>query len=150
MSYSVYRINLPESPEAIVFVNGFVARDKPGTACAKGDRAGFFWMWKQLWRIKNVTAKAKDCMQVKAGICGLNEAIVVSYWVSENSLKEFFRGEPNRQMMQFIAKILRACVFTTRHTAAYIVVNTSMNRKVWQPFMRSPHNNAHAHRSSRV
>ncbi|BAZ23654.1 hypothetical protein NIES4073_45430 [Kalymmatonema gypsitolerans NIES-4073] len=89
MSYSVYRINLPESPEAVVFVNGFVARDKPGTACAKGDgaqrplrdRAGFFWMWKQLLWIKNVTAKAKGCMQVKAGICGLNEVIMVSYWV---------------------------------------------------------------------
>ncbi len=94
MSYSVYRINLPESPEAVVFVNGFVARDHPG----------FFWMWKQLLWIKNVTAKAKGCMQVKAGICDLNEVIMVSSWVSENSLKEFFRGEPHRQMMQFIAK----------------------------------------------
>lgn len=81
MSYFVYPINLPESPEAVVFVNGFVARDKPGTACAKGDRAGFFWMWKQLLWIKNVTAKANGCMQVKAGICGLNEVIMVSYWV---------------------------------------------------------------------
>ncbi len=67
MSYSVYRINLPESPEVVVFVNGFVAR----------DRAGFFWI-------------AKGCMQVKAGICGLNEVIMVSYWVPENSLKKFF------------------------------------------------------------
>ncbi|WP_375466951.1 hypothetical protein [uncultured Nostoc sp.] len=71
MSYSVYRINLPESPEAVVFVNGFVAR----------NRAGFFWMWKQLLWIKNVTAKAQGCMQVKAGICSLNEVIMVSYWV---------------------------------------------------------------------
>lgn len=94
MSYSVYRVNLPESPEAIVFVNGFVAR----------DRAGFFWMWKQLLWIRNVTAKAEGCMQVKAGICGTNEVIMVSYWVSENSLKEFFRGEAHRQMMRFIAK----------------------------------------------
>jgi Domain of unknown function (DUF4188) len=94
MSYSIYRINLPESPEAVIFVNGFVAR----------DRAGFFWMWKQLLWIKNVTAKAKGCIQVKAGICGLNEVIMVSYWISENSLQEFFRGEPHRQMMQFIAQ----------------------------------------------
>jgi hypothetical protein len=94
MSYSVYQVNLPEHPEAIVFVNGFVAR----------DRAGFFWMWKNLFWIKNVTAKAEGCVQVKAGICGPNEVIMVSYWVSENSLKKFFRGEAHRQMMQFTAK----------------------------------------------
>lgn len=94
MSYSVYQINLPASPEAIVFINGFVAR----------DQTGFFWMWKKLLWIKNVTAQAKGCMQVKAGICGLNEVIMVSYWVSEPNLKEFFRGESHRQMMQFITK----------------------------------------------
>ena len=69
MSYSVYRVNLPASPEAVVFVNGFVAR----------DRAGFFWMWKKLLWIKSATDRAKGCMQVKAGICGLNEVIMVSY-----------------------------------------------------------------------
>ncbi|BAY94590.1 hypothetical protein NIES3275_66420 [Microchaete diplosiphon NIES-3275] len=29
MSYSIYQINLPESPEAVVFVNGIIARDSP-------------------------------------------------------------------------------------------------------------------------
>lgn len=38
MSYSVYHLNLPESPAAVVFVNGFVAR----------DLAGFLWMWQKL------------------------------------------------------------------------------------------------------
>lgn len=61
-------------------------------------------MWKKLLWIKNVTAQAKGRMQVKAVICGLNEVIMVSYWVSEPSLKEFFRGESHRQMMQFITK----------------------------------------------
>lgn len=37
MNYSVYQVDLPECPEAIIFVNGFVAR----------DQAGFFWMWKK-------------------------------------------------------------------------------------------------------
>lgn len=94
MSYSIYRVDIPESPEAVIFVNGFVAR----------DRSGFLWMWKNLFWIKNATVRAKGCMQVKAGICGPGEVIMVSYWLSENSLKEFFRGESHRQMMQFVIK----------------------------------------------
>ncbi|MEM7725158.1 MAG: DUF4188 domain-containing protein [Cyanobacteria bacterium P01_A01_bin.45] len=94
MNYSIYSINLPERPEAVVFVNGFIAR----------NRTGFFWMWKNLFWIRNVTVQAEDCVQVKAGICGPNEVIMVSYWLSENSLKEFFGGEAHRKMMQFVKK----------------------------------------------
>ena len=94
MSYAVYRVNLPHSPEAVMFVNGFVAR----------DLAGFLWMWQKLFWIRNATAKAKGCMQVKAGICGANEVVMVSYWLSSDSLREFFRGEPHRQMIQFVSK----------------------------------------------
>jgi hypothetical protein len=93
-SYSIYQINLPEHPEAVVFINGFLAR----------DRAGLFWMWKNLLWIKSATAKAEGCVQVKAGICGPDEVIVVSYWRSEHALKQFFRGESHRQMMQFVMK----------------------------------------------
>lgn len=94
MSYSTYQVNLPESPEAVIFVNGFLAR----------DRTGFFWLWRNLFWIKNATTRAEGCMQVKAGICGPNEVVMVSYWLSEASLKKFFRGEPHRQMMQFTAE----------------------------------------------
>jgi hypothetical protein len=94
MSYAIYHLNLPQSPEAVVFVNGFTSR----------DLAGFFWMWQKLFWIRSTTAKAKGCTQVKAGICSPNEVIMVSYWLSEDSLKEFFRGEHHRQMMQFVAK----------------------------------------------
>jgi len=94
MSYSVYQVNLPESPEAVIFVNGFLAR----------DRSGFFWMWRNLMWIRNVTAQAEGCVQLKAGICGSNEVVMLSYWVSEDSLKNFFRGRSHRQMMQFIAR----------------------------------------------
>lgn len=93
MSYSTYQISLPESPEAVIFVNGFLAR----------DRAGLFWMWRNLSWIKNETTQAEGCVQVKAGICGPNEFVMVSHWHSEASLRKFFRGEPHRQMMQFIA-----------------------------------------------
>lgn len=94
MMYSVYQIDLPEQPEAVVFVNGFLAR----------DRAGFFWMWKNLRWIKNATIQAEGCVQVKAGICAPNEVIMVSYWRSQLDLKQFFRGEAHRQMMQFVMK----------------------------------------------
>lgn len=93
-TYSIYQINLPEHPEAVVFINGFLAR----------DRTGLFWMWKNLLWIRNATASAAGCVQVKAGICGPGEVIMVSYWRSEQDLKHFFRGEPHRQMMQFVMK----------------------------------------------
>ena len=92
--YSIYQLDLPEQPEAVVFVNGFLTR----------DRAGFFWMWRNLSWIKNSTARAEGCVQVKAGICSPNEVIMVSYWRSEQDLKQFFRGEAHRQMMQFVMK----------------------------------------------
>ncbi|MDX2215584.1 MAG: DUF4188 domain-containing protein [Oculatellaceae cyanobacterium bins.114] len=90
--YSIYQIDLSEHLDAVVFINGFVTR----------DRAGFFWMWKNLSWIRNATANADGCVQVKAGICGPNEVVMVSYWRSEQALKQFFRGEPHRQMMQFV------------------------------------------------
>ncbi|BAZ08350.1 hypothetical protein NIES4071_01550 [Calothrix sp. NIES-4071] len=94
MAYSVYQLNIPEVPEAVIFVNGFVAR----------DFSGFLWMWKNLFWIKNSTETAPGCVQVKAGICGYNEVVMVSYWNSSLDLKEFFRGESHRKMMQFTAK----------------------------------------------
>lgn len=92
--YSIYQIDLPDRAEAVVFVNGFVAR----------DRAGFFWMWKNLVSIGTSTGKAEGCVQMKAGICAPNEVIMVSYWRSEADLKQFFRGEAHRRMMQFVLK----------------------------------------------
>ena len=89
-----YSIYLPEQPEAVVFVNGFLGR----------DRTGFFWMWKNIVWIVSATTKAEGCVQMKAGICGPNEVVMVSYWRSEHDLKQFFRGEAHRRMMQFVMK----------------------------------------------
>lgn len=94
MSYSIYQITLPEHPEAVVFVNGIVVR----------DRAGFFWMWQNLSWIRNATVQAEGCVQVKAGLCGPKEVLMVSYWRSQKDLNAFFRGEAHRKMMQFVAK----------------------------------------------
>jgi hypothetical protein len=90
--YSIYQLDLPPHPTAVVFVNGFLSR----------DRTGFFWMWRHLSWFKTTTARAAGCVQVKAGICGPNEVLMVSYWRSEQDLKQFFRGDAHRQMMQFV------------------------------------------------
>ncbi len=110
MIYSLYRLDIPENPEAVVFINGFLARNP----------AGFLWMWKNLFWIKNVTEAEKGCIQVKAGICGPNEVVMVSYWISENSLKEFFRGEAHKQMMQFTSKNPKSlCLYNETYKPSY-------------------------------
>jgi Domain of unknown function (DUF4188) len=93
-SYSIYRIDLPEHPEAVVFVNGILARDLPG----------FLWMWQNLAWVRSSTVKSPGCVQVKAGICSPNEIIMVSYWDSDLALQQFFRGEAHRKMVQFVMK----------------------------------------------
>jgi heme-degrading monooxygenase HmoA len=87
----LYGIQIPENPSAIIFVNGMIAR----------DRTGFFWIWQNLINIRQSTAKAPGCVQVKAGICGPTEIIMVSYWESDQQLMDFFRGAAHHQMMQF-------------------------------------------------
>ena len=87
----LYEIQLPEKPRAIVFVNGMISRDRPG----------FFWLWKNLFMISGSTKRAQGCLQVKAGICGPQEVVLVSYWESEQALMDFFRSPAHRQMMQF-------------------------------------------------
>ncbi len=94
MPYPLYQIELPKQPEAVAFVNGFLTR----------DLAGFLWLWKNLLWINQVTTQAEGCVQVKAGICSPKEVMMVSYWQSEDSLKQFFRGKSHQQMMQFVAK----------------------------------------------
>jgi hypothetical protein len=94
MSYQLYQLEIPENPAAVIFVNGLLAR----------DRRGWWWMWRNLRLLRRATVEAKGCVQAKAGICSLKEAIVVSYWSEENSLKKFFQSEPHRQMMQFVRK----------------------------------------------
>jgi heme-degrading monooxygenase HmoA len=88
---AIYRINLPQQPRAVMFVNGIVAR----------DRSGFFWLWKNLNGIRSETVRAPGCLQVKAGICSAKEVIMVSYWESEEQLMSFFRGAAHAEMVQF-------------------------------------------------
>ncbi len=108
-SQSMYQASLPEPVEAIAFVNGFVAR----------DRIGFLWMWKNLFGIRTDTAKAPGCVQMKAGICGPNEVVMVSYWQSEAHLRDFFRGPAHHRMMQFVRQHPQSlCLYNETYSPA--------------------------------
>lgn len=94
MHYPIYQIEVPQQPGSVVFVNGFLTR----------DLTGFLWLWKNLFWIYRVTTQAKGCVQIKAGVCGPTEVMMVSYWQSEHSLKQFFGGKWHQQMIQFVVK----------------------------------------------
>jgi hypothetical protein len=86
-----YSMQIPEHPQAVIFVNGMIAR----------DRAGFLWLWRNANGVRRSTVQAAGCMQVKAGICSPTEIVMVSYWETDRQLMDFFRGAEHRQMMQF-------------------------------------------------
>lgn len=89
-----YKVEIPEHPQAVLFVNGMIAR----------DRFGFFWIWRNLRTMEQSTIKASGCIQVKAGICGPKEIVMASYWESEGHLMDFFRGKFHREMMQVVVQ----------------------------------------------
>lgn len=83
-------VELPDEPQAIVFVNGIKAR----------NLRGLMYMWRSLNVFRKSPAKAEGCMDVKAGIVGPNEFVVVSYWRSNEALRGYFKDEVHRKMMK--------------------------------------------------
>ncbi len=92
MAYELYTVALPEHPEAVMFIQGIVARNLPG----------LFWMWRNVLWIKKSNATAEGCVQVKAGICGINEVVLASYWEDKSGLGKFFKSQPHQEMMQYL------------------------------------------------
>ena len=93
MAYEVYTVALPEHPEAVMFIQGIVAR----------NLAGLLWMWRNVLWIKKSNATAEGCIQLKAGICGINEVVLASYWEDKSGLGKFFRSQPHQRMMQYLS-----------------------------------------------
>jgi len=83
-------VQLPDDPQAIVFVNGIKAR----------NMRGFMYMWRNLNQFRNSPAEAEGCTDIKAGIVGPNEFVVVSYWESAEALRQYFKAEAHRHMMK--------------------------------------------------
>ena len=93
MEYQVYTVALPEHPEAVMFIQGIVAR----------NLAGLFWMWRNVLWIKKSNATSEGCVQVKAGICGINEVVLASYWEDKSGLGKFFKSQPHQKMMKYLS-----------------------------------------------
>jgi hypothetical protein len=93
MAYQVYTVALPEHPKAVMFIQGIVAR----------NLAGLFWLWRNVLWIKKSNATAEGCVQIKAGICGINEVVLASYWEDKSGLGKFFKSQPHQKMMQYLS-----------------------------------------------
>ena len=96
MKQASYQIDLPESPNAVVFVNGIKAE----------NLAGCWWLWKRSFSIRQACLAAAGCEEVKAGICSPQEVVIVSYWQDEASLMAFFHSRVHRQMMKEMISFL--------------------------------------------
>lgn len=94
MSYQVYSVALPEHPQAVTFIQGIVGR----------NFSGLLWMWRHVSWIRRSNETAEGCIQVKAGICGKNEVMLVSYWKNQVSLATFFKSEPHQKMMAYLSE----------------------------------------------
>lgn len=96
MSYQKYgyRVALPEHPEAIVFVVGMLAR----------NLTGWLWMWQHMNSQLQSVRRAPGCVQVKGGIVGPNELLMVSYWKDAESMRVYFKSAEHLKYMRFLAK----------------------------------------------
>ena len=71
--------------------------------------------------------QANGCIEAKLSICSYREAIIISYWQNETSLKEFFHSPLHRQMMKnivqkFTAKrFRRESLYSTKLTVLCVV-----------------------------
>ncbi len=83
-------VDLPDDPQAVVFVNGIKAR----------NFSGFMYMWRNLNLFRSSPAKAEGCMDVKSGIVGSTELVIVSYWQSNDALRTYFKQDDHRKMMK--------------------------------------------------
>lgn len=88
---NVYTVALPEHPEAVVFVNGIIAR----------NIKGWFWLMRHLLWIRKSVTQSPGCIQLKAGVCSVKEVVMVSYWQDAAALKVFFTSEAHRKMMRY-------------------------------------------------
>jgi len=93
MAYQVCTVALPQRPEAVMFIQGIVAR----------NLTGLFWIWRNVLSIKKSNATAEGCVQVKAGICGIKEVVLASYWEAKSGLGKFFKSQPHQKMIQYLS-----------------------------------------------
>jgi hypothetical protein len=123
MKQESYQIDLPESPSAVVFVNGIKAE----------NLAGCLWLWRRMFSIRQGCLVAEGCQEVKAGICSPQEVVLVSYWQDEASLMGFFHSAVHRQMMKEMVS------FMSTHPQALSLYNETYHPLRSGKYFQKPH-----------
>jgi hypothetical protein len=95
MSYKRYQYSaaLPEHPEALVMVLVMRAR----------TWRGWRYMWGDAQKHPAVVRAAPGCVQVKPGIVGPRELIMVTHWKDEASLMAFFKSPAHLEWVRHVA-----------------------------------------------
>jgi heme-degrading monooxygenase HmoA len=57
-------------------------------------------MWRHLNQLRSSPLEAAGCLDIKAGIVGPNEFVLVSYWQSSEALHAYFKSEVHRRLMK--------------------------------------------------
>lgn len=130
MTPTSYRLDLPDNPSAVTFVNGIKAE----------TLAGCLWLWKLILFTKRFSLATEGCKQVKLGICSYREGIIVSYWQDEASLMKFFHSEAHRQMMTEMSE------FISSHPQAISVYNETYCPLRSGKYFQKPHGLAKMYR----
>lgn len=102
MTYQQYgfRVAVPDEAEAVIFVQGMVSR----------NFTGWRWLWSNATAQRLSVQAAPGCVQVKAGILGPTELMMVSWWKDSASLTTFFKSLAHREMMRWLAQNPEALV----------------------------------------
>lgn len=90
MNVKILKTQLPENPQAVIFVNGIKAR----------SLKGWLYMWRNLHQFRSSPKQISGLVDIKAGIIGPAELVIVSYWETADALKDYFKSEPHRKMMR--------------------------------------------------
>lgn len=87
----ILQTQLPENPQAIVFVYGIKAKNV----------SGWLYMWRNLNQFRRSPMQIEGCIDLKAGIVAPTEFVVVTYWRDADALKAYFQSEKHREMMKY-------------------------------------------------
>lgn len=133
MSYQKFsfRLAIPEKPEAVIFVQGIIAR----------NFTGWRWLWGNMNTQRTSVEAAPGCVQVKGGIVGPNELMMVSWWKDNASINTFFKSPAHREMMRWVVQ----------NPAALVLWNETYQPAESGMYLHEPHGLAklYAHVASR-
>jgi hypothetical protein len=80
MRQRYYDVDLSQKT-AIMYFNGIKAR----------NIGGFFWMWRNIFRLGRLARQQPTCLQVKIAVVSPTEMMQVSYWKDQAALRAFYQ-----------------------------------------------------------